>query len=151
PSGQEDASAAAARRRAPRGGGASATPVTEVAAVLAMAGVNVVPDGHEEAQAAAEAAASGSETFPTLESLTATAKATIIAQIGSMLEERGRDEMVEVSDLKRCLTAGGMSISSAALEAYVLWVSTYRDVELAKGNYLPDIAYDVDSKLFSFM
>lgn len=46
-----------ARRRAPRNGGV----VNEVAATLAAVGVHAVPDGHEEAMAAQEAAASGSE------------------------------------------------------------------------------------------
>ncbi len=45
----------------------------------------------------------------------------------------------------------GVSISLAALEAYVQWMSLNREKELAKGNYLPDIAYDEESKMFSFM
>ena len=45
----------------------------------------------------------------------------------------------------------GFSISSDALGAYLTWMSANHDTEMAKGNYLPDIAYDVESKLFSFM
>ncbi|GFR50760.1 hypothetical protein Agub_g13027 [Astrephomene gubernaculifera] len=141
--------AAPSRRRTARNAGNGVS--NEVAATLAAAGVQSVPDGHEEAMAAAAAAASGSEAFPTLESLTAEAKAAVVSQIGAMLEERGRDDLVEVSDLKRILEAKGVSISSAALEGYLLWVSNNHDIEMAKGNYLPDIAYDVDSKMFSFM
>lgn len=33
-------------------------------------------------------------------SLTADAKADIVAEIGAMLEERGRDELVEIAELK---------------------------------------------------
>ncbi len=52
-----DQAAAAPRRRATRTGGVS----NEVINTLAAAGVRTVPDGHEEAMAAAANAASGSE------------------------------------------------------------------------------------------
>ncbi|GIL50949.1 hypothetical protein Vafri_7014 [Volvox africanus] len=135
--------ASRARRRAPRKGGLA----SEVATTLAAAGVQTVPDGHEEAMAGS----SGSETFATIESLTTEAKASIVAEIGAMLEERGRDELVEVAELKRILNAKGLSISLLALSAYVKWISLNHDLELAKGNYLPDVAYDEESNMFSFM
>ncbi|KXZ51060.1 hypothetical protein GPECTOR_14g46 [Gonium pectorale] len=147
-SGQDADGAAPTRRRAARRGPGVAS---EVVGAIAAAGVQTVPDGHEEAMAAAEAAASGSETYATLESLTAEAKAAVVAEIAAMLELRGRDELVELLDLKACLAAKGVSISAAALEGYLKWMSANHDVELAKGNYLPDVAYDEDSKMFSFM
>lgn len=52
---------------------------------------------------------------------------------------------------QRIMAARGRSISMDALAGYVEWVSHNHDIELAKGNYLPDIAYDEDSKMFSFM
>lgn len=52
---------------------------------------------------------------------------------------------------QRCVADQGFSISSDALGAYLTWMSANHDTEMAKGNYLPDIAYDVESKLFSFM
>ncbi|GIM02936.1 hypothetical protein Vretimale_7766 [Volvox reticuliferus] len=135
--------AARSRRRAQRKGGLAG----EVATTLAAAGVQTVPDGYEETMAGA----SGSETFPTVESLTTEAKAKIVAEIGAMLEERGRDELVEVAELKRILNSKGLSISLAALSAHIKWISLNHDLELAKGNYLPDVAYDEDSNMFSFM
>ncbi|GLC36964.1 hypothetical protein PLESTB_000173500 [Pleodorina starrii] len=149
PSGQADAPA---RRRAARNGGAAAGGVSgDVVNTLAAAGVRTVPDGHEEAMVAADNAASGSEAFPTLESLTSEAKAAIVSEIGAMLEERGRDELVEIAELKRILASKGLSVSMPALAGYVKWISHNHDLELAKGNYLPDVAYDEDSNMFSFM
>ncbi|KAG2495127.1 hypothetical protein HYH03_006737 [Edaphochlamys debaryana] len=149
PSGGADAEAPASAR-ARRSGAAGPSAVGEVSTLLAAAGVRVVPDGTEEAEAAA-AEASGSETFTTLESLTPEAKAAVVGAIGAMLEERGRDELVDLMDLKRCLEAQGTSISAPALAAYLQWMATYRDQEMAKGNYMPDIMYDEDTKMFSFM
>ena len=45
----------------------------------------------------------------------------------------------------------GVSVSSAALEGLLHWVSASREAEMARGNYLPDIAYDPDAKIFSFV
>ncbi|PNW82821.1 hypothetical protein CHLRE_06g295700v5 [Chlamydomonas reinhardtii] len=150
PSGQEGnepTGEVAARGRRPRAAPSGLT--GDVATALAAAGVQVVPDGHEEAMAAQEA--SGSETYTTLESLTDAVKKAVNEQVAAILEQRGRDDLVELAELKRCVADQGFSISSDALGAYLTWMSANHDTEMAKGNYLPDIAYDVESKLFSFM
>ncbi|KXZ50879.1 hypothetical protein GPECTOR_14g129 [Gonium pectorale] len=89
--------------------------------------------------------------YETLESLTAEAKAAVAAEVDALLAQRGRDELVELLEFQRCVAAKGVFIAAAALERYLQWMSANHDVELAKGNYLPDIAYDEDSRMFSFM
>lgn len=147
PSGQEGnepTGEVAARGRRPRAAPSGLT--GDVATALAAAGVQVVPDGHEEAMAAQEA--SGSEvsrarlalmtvlvatiysmslvcmtgfgltlppcfthvpqTYTTLESLTDAVKKAVNEQVAAILEQRGRDDLVELAELKVGAGAGGL-------------------------------------------
>lgn len=45
----------------------------------------------------------------------------------------------------------GVSASEAALCGYLSWVSRMYEHELARGNFLPNVAYDAEAKLFGFM
>ncbi len=49
------------------------------------------------------------------------------------------------------LSSRGVTVASAALEAYVQWICDNYEGEMKRGNYLPNIAYDADGQFFSLM